>query len=212
MKSIPLKLTAWNLLAIVLLFTAGCASGPQGNRMQAVGPSPNEPSNGNGNGSLQVYSALDLAPVDYEMTTYAQRTGFPMENDSIKSTMLHTTSHSSYEIYSSNGALVKHVNNSKSGNNPNPEIVSLQPGSYLVEGDTEEYDSVSHPVIIPVRIKSGLTTTVHLDGKWNLASSGNSSDMVKFPNGHTVGWHDLESVEPLLGRNQKLYSHTLLNY
>ena len=142
MKKITLKTSIWSVLSTALLFTAGCASTLPSNRLQAVGPCPNSPSKGKGTGSLQVYTAFDTVhdnPVDYEMTTYMQRNSYPMQTDSISSAMSHSTSHSSYEIYSSNGSTLCHVNNRSKGSDSDPEVVSLPPGTYVIEGDTEHF-------------------------------------------------------------------------
>jgi hypothetical protein len=69
--------------------------------------------------------------------------------------------HSSYTIYTTNGKLVKSVENQISRSDEIPEIVKLPVGSYLVEARSKK-DGYVH---VRVVIKTGHRTTVDLDSR-----------------------------------------------
>jgi hypothetical protein len=68
-------------------------------------------------------------------------------------------SHSSYAIYTTNGKLVKSVENRISRSDEIPEIVTLPVGSYLVEARSKKDGYVRSRVVI----KAGHRATVDLD-------------------------------------------------
>jgi hypothetical protein len=169
-----------------------------GSRLEPVGPSPLAVAQGTDGGSLQVYSARELAPVNVEMEQYVDQTKFSPQDDSLQREMLHTSAHGNYSIYDAHGKFIERIANSKGMNDAAPTQVKLAPGSYLVEAVTEEYDTFRHPVTIPVEIKAGVITVVHLDGTWEPAASPANAGLVKFPNGDVIGWHatNVEIAKP----------------
>jgi hypothetical protein len=176
-----------------MLTVPGCASSPRGTLLETVGPDPNGVAQAAKDGFLRVYSALQLAPVNVEMEDSISKLEFSPEDGFMKKEVLHTTAHSGYSIYTTDGKQLKYVPNSKGMNDSNPTTVELPAGCYLVEADTEEYDSFLHPVVVPVLVKSGLITVVHLDGAWSYSSAPSGSAAVKFPNGHVIGWRASDS-------------------
>ena len=168
---------------------AGCASGPQGLRVNPVGPEPAAVSPAQGDGILQVFSARRYVPANVEMANYVNRTGIsPEDNYEQKQDLLHTSARGNYSIYTTDGKFLKRIANAKGMNGAEPTRVELSPGRYLVEADTEELDTFRHPVLVPVEIKAGLTTAVRLDGGWPAALSAKTSDVVRLPNGEIIGW------------------------
>ena len=67
--------------------------------------------------------------------------------------------------------MLEQVRNANGMNDADPTMVKLSPGVYKVEAKAKDYDDVNWTVMVPVLIKPGLTTTVHLDGNWNPAIS-----------------------------------------
>ena len=150
-----MKLTQLVYLIPLGLGLTSCASLPRGTMLEPVGPGPAPASVGQTSGMLQVYSARAPAPLDVEMQTdVARRDSFPAENDPLKRDLLHSTAHTGYRIYTTEHRLLRRVTNAKGMNDPRPTIVPLPPGEYLVEADTEEFDSGLHPVLVPVLLKS----------------------------------------------------------
>jgi len=192
------------LASLVLCGVAGCAAKPMGTRLEPVGPSPAAVARAADMGNLQVYSARELAPLNVEMQLYVASTEFSPEDNSLQRDFLHTSAHGNYSIYDAQGKFIKRVSNAKGTNDSSPTQVKLAPGSYLVEAVTEEYDTYRHPVIVPVEIKPGLATVVHLDGTWNSEPTTANADMVKFPNGEIIGWHSTNvlNLTPQLKKKQ----------
>jgi len=184
------------LASFVLCGVAGCAAKPMGTRLEPVGPSPLAVAQAAETGNLQVYSARELAPVNVEMQLYVASTQFSPEDNSLQREFLHTSAHGNYSIYDANGKFIKRVSNAKGMNDASPTQVKLAPGNYLVQALTEEYDTFRHPVVVPVEIKAGLSTVVHLDGTGNSETSNANAALVKFPNGEVIGWRSTNIENP----------------
>jgi len=67
--------------------------------------------------------------------------------------------HSSYAVYTTDGKLLKNVENHNSRTDEIPEIVALPVGSYTVLAQAEKHDYVRVPVVI----KEGQRTILDLD-------------------------------------------------
>lgn len=177
------------LMTIPLLFSIGCESIPRGTQTEAVGPDPMLKAGGGTTGTLKVYSAFQFAPVNVDMDEAVSQTAFAPGNvGSTANAQLHTRAHSSYCIFTADKKFLKRVPNSTGLNDANPANETLPVGNYLIEADTEQLDGFVHPVLVPVRIKPGLTTVVHLDGQWNSTAPVTHTGLVTFPNGHGIGW------------------------
>ena len=92
--------------------------------------------------------------------------------------------HSDYSIYNLHGKLVKRVNNTTGHYEQAPRRVALPAGVYLVKTQASDYLWVD----VPVTIKLGQTTRVHLDDDWKLPADVSKTELVSLPNGKPVGW------------------------
>jgi hypothetical protein len=148
------------------LLTAGCHSTLV--MQTAVGPEPFGRRTAGANGHLQVFSAKE-ARADGDDPIYYQ--------------------HSDYLIYNSEGKRIHHVGNAEGHFDEAPRLVALPPGTYFVKARAECFDWVKLPVVV----KSGRTTVVHLDKEWKPTSSPRNADLVNLPGGYVIGW----SASPL---------------
>ena len=136
-----------------------------------VGPEPSSSKTIGRNGHLLVFSAKEPR-ADGDDPIYYQ--------------------HSDYWIYDSRGKRVKYVGNTTGHFDEAPRMVQLPPGPYTVKARAECYDLV----VVPVEIKSGSTTVLHLDKDWNPTSSPQNTPLVKLPGGYAVGWSASLSSPP----------------
>ena len=168
----------------------GCATNERSTRLGEVGPRPTLAAQPSGDGFLQVYSAREQEPID------VNEDEFRWDDDFGKNAFLHDPAHTSYSIYSADGRLLQQVHNNTSLNDPNPTPVGLAPGLYRIEATAEDYYDVTSTVTIPVLIESGLTTSIHLDGRWHAPAAVKSSgaQVVRLPNGKSVGWSVVNPV------------------
>jgi hypothetical protein len=67
---------------------------------------------------------------------------------------------------------------------PDPRILNLPPGRYIVEAQS----APTYWVRVPVTILRGETTRVHLDGNWTPPSYADKTQVVTLPDGKPVGW------------------------
>ena len=146
---------------------AGCATDPV--VLAPVGPNPVGLESKATTGQLEVFSSLveqcddqnqagDGSPVWYQ--------------------------HSDYRIYSLHGKLVRYVGNSVGHYSQTPRLVSLPPGRYHVKALANNYLRVDVPVVI----KPGRTTRVHLDNAWKLPGNTPEVALISIPGGYAVGW------------------------
>ncbi len=146
-----------------LLLCAGCASQRTIVLNDPVGPKP-ETRAGHGNrGELTVYSAYDSA-----MTVDDPR----------------TPRHSDYNIFSSTGALLKHVSNHTTTFSDEPASVSLEPGTYRIEARATRRGKV----VVNAVIKLNQVTVIYLDDSQPRTEDTAKSDFVFLPSGEIVGW------------------------
>ena len=92
--------------------------------------------------------------------------------------------HADYYIYDLQGKLLKHVNNTVGFYERAPRLVALPAGKYLVKAPANDYMWVN----VPVTVKSGQTTRVHLDDKWIPPVGTSNGLLIRLPNGEPVGW------------------------
>jgi len=147
---------------------AGCAS--RGKLVLApVGPPPRSPNNSGSNakGYLVVYSALSSTPP----TTSA----------------LYRANYSGYRILArGTEQLVQEISNNSSKPLDAPARIELPVGHYEVLAHANGYGLVTVPVVI----KAGQITIVHLEGSnwWPMSSPIFESNPVRLPHGQIVGW------------------------
>ena len=134
-----------------------CRSNPL--MLPAVGPSTSNSSRRPGHGSLQVYTALT------ERNDGGVRYYYPQN----------------YVIYQTN-TLVKSVVNSVLMAEQ-PAVVDLPAGDYLVRGPADGYGWVQVPVVI----KAGLLTEVHLDRQWRPKGWKSATNLAVMPDGAPIG-------------------------
>ncbi len=92
--------------------------------------------------------------------------------------------HSDYRVYGERGQLVRYVPNSVGKYDPRPRLVSLPPGQYVVKARAKDYLAVQVPVVI----RQGQITDVHLDNRWAPPTGANPNELVVEPNGNPIGW------------------------
>jgi hypothetical protein len=122
----------------MLMMLAGCASNRGLITLSAVGPKSSALADGNGPGHLIVYNA------SHETMSREGAMAYP---------------HDDYKIYNERRACIRRVRNRSGAEDELPARVDLPPGSYTVIAQSEKQGDV----IVPVIIKSGLTTEVNLE-------------------------------------------------
>lgn len=172
-KGTPFEHLPLALICGAGLLMAGCRSALV---MQTpVGPDPFGPHTKETNGHLMVFSAKE-ARGDGDDPIYYQ--------------------HCDYWIYDSRGKRVRYVGNTTGHFDEAPRPVQLPPGSYSVQARAECYDLV----VVPVVIRSGRTTVLHLDKDWKpTAISQKKPPLVNLPQGYVIGWSASPS-DPTTGR------------
>jgi hypothetical protein len=161
MKSIRLLLGAGLISMLV-----GCASTPVA--VAPVGPNPAGAKSLASQSGLQVFSSL------------AEQSDDQNQGDNDDAWYQHTD----YYIYDLHHRLIKHVDNTIGHYEKAPRLVTLPPGKYLVKAQAKDYFWVN----VPVTIKRGRTTRVHLDQDWQIPTYAAKTDVVSLPDGNPVGW------------------------
>ena len=143
----------------------GCSSAPVA--LAPVGPNPAGSTVRASTGQLEVYSALkecrDGNEYDPNPAWYQ---------------------HTDYIVRDLDGKRIRHVGNSVGHYARRPRRIELPPGKYLVKAEGKDGLSVT----IPVLIRPGRTTRVHLDAAWHPAAAVPNSELVTAPTGYPVGW------------------------
>ena len=182
-----MKNKSLTIVTLGLLGAAGCASPSRMTLLPGVGPSPFPASQADAaavnDGFLQVFSARERIP------TISSALEFVRNNDFGNYDLLYADAHTSYSLYGPDGQLLQRVPNATQMNDADPTLVRLSPGSYQVKAECVDFDDVTSTVLVPVCIEPGLTTLVHLDGKWSSAPTGLGDQWVRLSNGSIVGWH-----------------------
>jgi hypothetical protein len=145
-------------LAGAVVWLAGCASVPRVVVVEPVGPAPTGTAQGQGDGSLVIYSARTPAVVDVNVAEWRYNSDFG------KNSFLYEPAHTDYTIYAQNGEVFQHVRNARSMNDETPTVVALPVGAYKVEAKAVNCDSIPVKVLMTVVIKPGQTTMAHLEG------------------------------------------------
>jgi len=154
------------LAGIMGVWLSGCAT-PARVVTTPVGPNPTQRSASTPDGRLEVYSALQWRNEGSEFT---MNPGWYQHTD--------------YVILDQNGKRLRHVGNSIGEYSETPADISLPPGEYTVRARAQDYLMVDVPVIV----KPGLITRVHLDDKWHAPAGTPAANLVKEPNGEAIGW------------------------
>jgi hypothetical protein len=174
-------------LAGAVVWLAGCASAPRVVVVEPVGPAPTGSAQGQGDGSLVIYSARTMADVDVNVAEWRYN------NDFGKNDFLYEPAHTDYTIYAQGGEVLQRVRNARSTNDETPTEVALPPGAYKVEAQALNCDSIPVTVLMTVVIKPGQTTMAHLEGGWNPLSQDNGIELARLPCGRAIGWRAPEA-------------------
>jgi hypothetical protein len=161
MKNISIILGA----ALVSLML-GCSSTPV--VLMSMGPNPTGPKNMASGGGLQVFSFLEPQSDD--------------QNQGSRDPIWYQ--HTDYIVYSQNGKLLKHVENTVGHYAETPRVVTLPAGRYFVKAHAVD----NLLVRVPVTIKQGQITRLHLDEHWNPPIGIVKSELVSLPDGQPIGW------------------------
>lgn len=145
---------------LVLLLT-GCTSTPV--VLAPVGPSPAAIDQAGSNGQLVVFSAWE---------------GHTEGNNPV------WYQHADYRLYDEHGRRLRYVDNTVGNYERTPRAITLPAGKYLVKAEADDYLQVEVPVVI----KAGRTTRVHLDGDWKPPRATPGTELVSVPAGYPVGW------------------------
>lgn len=174
-------------LAGAVVWLAGCASAPRVVVVEPVGPAPTGTAQGQGDGSLVIYSARTPADVDVNVAECRYN------NDFGKNDFLYEPAHTDYTIYAQNGEVFQRVRNARSTNDETPTVVALPSRAYKVEAKALNCDSIRVTVLMTVVIKPGQTTMAHLEGGWNPLSQDNGIALARLPCGRAIGWRAPEA-------------------
>lgn len=164
-----LNLKVWimkkNLFIILgIAFTSaltGCSSAPV--VLAPVGPNPACFQTTTGNGQLEVFSALS-GHVEGDNPTWYR--------------------HTDYYICNYQGKGLEHVDDATGHYSQSPRIITLPAGRYIVKARAKGILRTDVPVVI----KPGETTEVHLDGNWQPPAITSAMELVNTPAGYPVGW------------------------
>jgi hypothetical protein len=160
----------------------GCATPQRVAVLEPVGPAPGQTVKSQGDGVLQVYSARKRMPSDVNREVFFEGEDFG-ENG-----FLLYPAHTDYAILSPDGKVLRKVHNAADLYDPKPATVSLPPGCYKVQAKVEDYGRMREPVEVPVLIKPGQTTAVHLAMDWHVPGHSKNPNLIRWSNGQVVGW------------------------
>jgi len=147
-----------------LLIVAGCTTSKPV-MLPSAGPNAVAVYEPPGMGTLQVYSARELADNDVNFQEF-------FANDDLEGNDFpHNPAHSDYSIYGANGKLVRQVHNTRDADDPRPALVELPAGTYSIRAEAKGADPEAFPALIDVTIKAGEITQVFIDGDSHLNAS-----------------------------------------
>jgi hypothetical protein len=160
------KLHVATLLAAVAC-VCGCAAFHNQLALDPVGPQPGTAGDGSSAGTLLVFSAFETT-ADFNRSPYRRQ-------------------YTDYRVESADGTrLIRTVHNDNGLLFEGPKKIELPVGNYRVLARANGYGCVTVPVVV----RSGQTTSVHLEGSawWPKSSTIFQSNPVRLPSGQIVGW------------------------
>jgi hypothetical protein len=92
--------------------------------------------------------------------------------------------HADYYICDQQGHELQHVDNTVGYYAQAPRVVTLSPGQYLIKSPAKN----AFWLKVPVVIRPGRVTKVHLDGDWATPANTPDAKLVLAPSGYPVGW------------------------
>lgn len=168
-------------LAAILGCLAGCASAPKITLQQAIGPDPKAVADLRNEGALEVYSAREQLELDVHLEVYFAGASFMKEKRCLPA-------HTDYTIYTVDGQVLKRVRNAKHWQDSHPARITLSPGRYVVEADSQGSDGILSTISVPVVIEAKKATVVYLEGDWRPRGQYSKAEVVRLPNGQRAGW------------------------
>jgi hypothetical protein len=141
----------------------GCASAPPAAIVGPVGPSSVDRPAAVASGRLRVYSATETH-ADGDNTYY-----YP---------------HTDYFVYDTTGKVLQSVHNHVGSMDEAPAWVLLPAGTYQVRARDQRLGLLT----IPVVVRPGQTTVLHLDDCWTPAIRRDGPELVRLPDGEPIGW------------------------
>jgi hypothetical protein len=150
-------------MAGVLVCVLGCVSAPPVTVVGPADPTPADRGTTLATGGLRVYSATE-EHVEGEYSYY-----YP---------------HTDYLVCDAAGKIIRNVHNHVGNMDEAPAWVSLPAGSYQVRARDERLGELT----IPVVVKPGQTTVVHLDDRWTPPAKRAGQKLVRLPDGEAIGW------------------------
>jgi len=148
--------------AVIIPLLAGCASTPVA--LNSVGPAPVRPAVEHvPTGWLRVYTATNAREIGDNTYFYT---------------------HTGYHIYVEDGKLWKYIPNHTGDMDESVADVQIPEGNYRISAQSEAYNLVSVPVII----RAGKTTDIHLETTWKAPVGTPTNELVYLPDGYPVGW------------------------
>ncbi len=155
-----MKKTIWILLFVAACALTGCASDKGLTVRETVGPGKNTGVRLSG---LKVFTATERHR-DGDNTYY-----YP---------------HSAYLICDTHGVKIRSVINHIGTMDETPTFVPLTPGRYVIVAQADGYGRVR----IPVVVRPGRATVIHLERDWQPPRDARASDIVRMPDGQPIGW------------------------
>ena len=162
-----MKIPSILLGALACAWLTGCASDSNQANIGTVGPGPAATANPSDNGTLIVYSAFATDADFYSRNPYGRR-------------------YTNYKILTADGRLFERVQNSNGTLTEDALPVSLPPGNYQVNAQSNGHGKLKVPVVIAAR----QTTILHLEGggAWQQREGLNDTNAVRLPTGEIIGY------------------------
>ena len=161
-----MKLYSTANLLVATALVGECVSQQRGMVLDPIGPPGLQSPGAGSNGTLVVFSAFE-AHADFNDLPYLRH-------------------YTDYKVTCQNGKLMQTVHNDSCTLSERPRRVQLPVGAYCVVAQAKGYGVVTVPVII----RAGQVTTVHLEGSpsWQNRSQLGQSNPVRLPDGEIAGW------------------------
>ena len=161
-----MKLYSTANLLVATALVGECVSQQRGMVLDPIGPPGLQSPGAGSNGTLVVFSAFD-AHADFNDLPCLRH-------------------YADYKVTCQDGKLMQTVHNDSGTLSERPRRVQLPVGAYCVVAQANGYGVVTVPVII----RAGQVTTVHLEGSpsWQNRSQLGQSNPVRLPDGEIAGW------------------------
>jgi hypothetical protein len=162
-----MKMPSILMSALACAWLTGCASDSNQTSIETVGPKPVGPANPSDNGTLIVYSAFATDADFYNSNPFGRR-------------------YTNYKILTADGHLYERVQNNNGTLMQDALPVSLPPGNYQVNAESNGHGKLK----VPVAIAAHQTTILHLEGGgfWQQREGLDQTNAVRLPSGEIIGY------------------------